>query len=241
MLSLFSPALAFVAGVLSILSPCVLPLVPIVLGSAQSRHRWGALALGAGLTASFTVVGLFAATIGYSIGLDADFFRRVGGVTLLAVGLILVTPAFQRAVTSAISPMSARVASGLGGFDEHGLWGQAALGGLMGLVWSPCVGPTLGAAALLAAQGRDLVHVAVVMAAFGLGAAAPLVAIGMISAEGLRRWRERMRTAGESGKRLLGLALGVLGLLMISGLDRVLESRLIDLSPDWLTRLTTSL
>lgn len=240
MLSLFSPALAFVAGVLSILSPCVLPLVPIVLGSAQSRHRWGALALGAGLTASFTVVGLFAATIGYSIGLDADFFRRVGGVIMLAVGLVLLTPALQRAIAGAVNPWSARAASRLGGIDERGLWGQAALGGVMGLVWAPCVGPTLGAAALLAAQGRDLAQVAVVMSAFGMGAAAPLVAIGMISAEGLRRWRERMRTAGEGGKRLLGLALGVLGLLMISGLDRVLESRLIDLSPDWLTHLTTS-
>lgn len=241
MLSLFSPALAFVAGVLSILSPCVLPLVPIVLGSAQSRHRWGALALGAGLTASFTVVGLFAATIGYSIGLDADFFRRIGGVIMLAVGLVLLTPSLQRAIAGAVNPWSARAAGTLGGIGERGLWGQAALGGVMGLVWAPCVGPTLGAAALLAAQGRDLAQVAVVMSAFGVGAAAPLVAIGMVSAEGMRRWRERMRTAGESGKRLLGLALGILGLLMISGLDRVLESRLIDLSPDWLTRLTTSL
>lgn len=240
MLSAFSPALAFLAGVLSILSPCVLPLVPIVLGGAQSRHRWGALALGGGLTLSFTVVGLFVATIGFSIGLDADLFRRIGGVLLAGVGLVLLTPILQQAVAAAAGPLAARASGGLGRLDEAGLWGQAAIGGAMGLVWSPCVGPTLGAASLLAAQGRDLGQVALVMAAFGVGAATPLVLIGLVSAEGLRRWRERVRSGGERGKRLLGSVLVALGILMVSGLDRAIEARLVDLSPDWLTRLTTS-
>ena len=69
--------LAFVAGVLSILSPCVLPILPIVLGAAASEHRFGPAALAAGLSASFVVIGLFAATIGYSIGLDLGVFRNV--------------------------------------------------------------------------------------------------------------------------------------------------------------------
>lgn len=241
MLSAFSPLLAFAAGVLSILSPCVLPLVPIVLGGAQSRHRWGALALGGGLTVSFTVVGLFVATVGFSIGLDADLFRRIGGVLLAGVGLVLLTPVLQQAVAAAAGPLATRASGGLGRFDEAGLWGQAALGGAMGLVWSPCVGPTLGAAALLAAQGRDLGQVTLVMVAFGVGAATPLVLIGLVSAEALRRWRERMRSGGERGKRLLGSVLVVLGILMVSGLDRTIEARLVDLPPHWLTRLTTSI
>lgn len=241
MLSAFSPLLAFAAGVLSILSPCVLPLVPIVLSGAQSRHRWGALALGAGLTVSFTVVGLFVATVGFSVGLDADLFRRIGGVLLAGVGLVLLTPVLQQAFAAAAAPLAGRASGGLGRLDEAGLWGQAAIGGVMGLVWSPCVGPTLGAAALLAAQGRDLGQVALVMAAFGAGAAAPLVALGLVSGEGLRRWRDRMRSGGDTGKRLLGLLLLAMGVLMVSGLDRALETRLVELSPEWLTRLTTSI
>jgi cytochrome c biogenesis protein CcdA len=63
-----SLGLAFMAGVLSILSPCVLPILPIVLGAAASEHKWGPTALAAGLAASFVVIGLFVATIGYSIG-----------------------------------------------------------------------------------------------------------------------------------------------------------------------------
>jgi len=67
--------LAFLAGILSILSPCVLPLLPIVLGTAQAEHRLGPVALAAGLAVSFTAIGLFVATIGFAIGLDTDVFR----------------------------------------------------------------------------------------------------------------------------------------------------------------------
>src|ERR1700685_3444702 len=81
--------LGFLAGALSTLSPCVLPLVPVLLASAVNAHRWGALALGAGLALSFTIVGIFLATLGASLGLDPDTFRVVGAVTLTVFGLIL--------------------------------------------------------------------------------------------------------------------------------------------------------
>jgi cytochrome c-type biogenesis protein len=76
-------ALAFVAGVLSILSPCVLPILPIVLGAAASEHRWGPAALAAGLAVSFVAIGLFAATVGYSIGLDSELFRNVAATLMI--------------------------------------------------------------------------------------------------------------------------------------------------------------
>src|SRR5213080_1775835 len=88
-------ALAFVAGVLSILSPCVLPILPIVLGAAASKHRWGPAALAAGLAVSFVAIGLFAATVGYSIGLDAGLFRNVAAALMIAAGVVLLVPRFQ--------------------------------------------------------------------------------------------------------------------------------------------------
>ena len=66
--------LAFGASIVSILSPCVLPILPIVLGAA-SEHRFGPAVPAAGLAISFVVIGLFAATIGYTIGLDLGFFE----------------------------------------------------------------------------------------------------------------------------------------------------------------------
>jgi cytochrome c-type biogenesis protein len=67
--------LAFLAGLLTVLSPCVLPLLPIVFGAAASAHRLGPVALAAGVAISFVAIGLFIATIGFSIGLDAGLFR----------------------------------------------------------------------------------------------------------------------------------------------------------------------
>ena len=88
-------AFAFVAGVLSILSPCVLPLLPIVLGAAVCEHRFGPAALSGGVALSFTIIGLFIATIGFAIGLDGDVLRSASAVLLIAIGIILLVPAAQ--------------------------------------------------------------------------------------------------------------------------------------------------
>ena len=77
--------LAFLAGILSVLSPCVLPLLPIVLGAAQAEHRLGPAALAVGLALSFTVIGLFVATVGFAIGLDSDVFRILSAMVLIGV------------------------------------------------------------------------------------------------------------------------------------------------------------
>src|SRR5215475_12515273 len=90
-----SPALALVAGMLSVMSPCVLPLLPIVLGAAASQRKWGPAALAIGLAASFVAIGMFVATIGFAVGLDADVFRYAAAVLMVAVGLVLMLPGFQ--------------------------------------------------------------------------------------------------------------------------------------------------
>jgi len=87
---------ALLAGVLSTLSPCVLPLLPLVLGAAVSEHRLGPAALAAGLAVSFVAIGLFVATIGFSIGLDAGIFRGVAALLLLAGGVVLMVPRLQQ-------------------------------------------------------------------------------------------------------------------------------------------------
>jgi len=77
------------------------------------------------------------------------------------------------------------------------------------------------------------------MFAFGIGAALPLIAIGLGSREALSRWRNRLLAAGGVGKLLMGGTLVVLGLFIITGLDRRVEALLVDASPAWLTALTT--
>ncbi|MBE7196427.1 MAG: sulfite exporter TauE/SafE family protein [Parafilimonas terrae] len=233
--------LAFLAGILSVLSPCVLPLLPLVLGAAASEHRLGPAALAAGLALSFVAIGLFVATVGFAIGLDAGVFRLAAAILLVLVGLVLMVPRAQTRLAAAAGPVSDWTERRFGGFSTAGLAGQFGVGLLLGAVWSPCVGPTLGAASLLASQGRDLGTVALTMLLFGLGAALPLLILGTLSREVLMRWRDRMMGLGKGVKAALGLILVATGLMIATGLDKAAETALVNASPDWLTALTTRL
>jgi cytochrome c-type biogenesis protein len=234
-----SLALAFVAGVLSILSPCVLPILPIVLGAAASENRWGPVVLAMGLAVSFVAIGLFVATIGYSLGLNPDVLRNVAAALMIAVGTILLVPRFQARLAVAGAPLANWSDRHFGGARQGGLTGQVSAGLLLGAVWSPCVGPTLGAASILAAQGRNLGEVGTTMLAFGLGAAFPLAALGLLSREVLLRWRARLAAGGARAKAAFAIVLVSVGVLVLTGLDRRIETFAVDRSPQWLTDLTT--
>ena len=235
-----SPILAFVAGILSILSPCVLPILPIVLGTAASSHRQGPLALAAGLSLSFVAIGLILATAGHSIGLDADRLRYVAAALIVVVGVVLLLPPLQARLAAAAGPIGNWADGKLATERTNGLAGQFWIGVLLGAVWSPCVGPTLGAASLLAAQGKDLGQVALTMFTFGVGAAFPLLGLGWLSREAMVRWRGTLLSAGHGLKSALGLLLVIIGVLILSGADKKLEAFLVDASPQWLTNITTS-
>jgi cytochrome c-type biogenesis protein len=234
-----SAGIALLAGMLSTLSPCVLPLIPMVLGAALSEHRFGPVALAAGLAGSFVAIGLFLATIGYAIGLDDGHFRMLAAMLLVAVGLVMLVPAWQTQFALAAGPISGWADSRLRSFATTGLRGQLALGLLLGVVWSPCVGPTLGAASVLASQGRSLGEVAAVMTAFGAGAALPLLILGLVSREAMMRWRGHLQGVGKGGKIALGSLLVISGVLILTGLDKRIETLLVEFSPRWLTELTT--
>ena len=227
---------AFAAGSLSILSPCVLPLVPVVLGTAASKGRYGPILLAAGLVLSFVVIGMFVSLVGFSIGLDGKFFRLIAAVMLIAIGLLLAVPYLQRQFAVASGPVGNWVDQRFGSGEAGGQFG---IGLLLGAVWSPCVGPTLGAASLLAAQGQNLAQVAITMMSFGLGVAVPLVIIGMMSRELLMRWRGRMLSSGLVVRSVLGGLFVFTGVMIITGQDKFLEATLVDASPEWLTTLTT--
>ena len=234
-----SVALALLAGLISTLSPCVLPLIPIVIGTALSAHRFGPVALAAGLALSFVTIGLFIATVGFAAGLDQELFRSIAAVLLILVGGVLLMPRLQLQLAAAAAPIGNWASEKAGGFSTYGLAGQFAVGVMLGAVWSPCVGPTLGAASVLAARGENLTVVAMTMFAFGIGAALPLLAIGAMSRSALGRWRARLFAAGNGGKILMGIMLVVIGAFIITGTDKRIETMLVEASPAWLTEWTT--
>lgn len=236
-----SLAFAFTAGSLSTLSPCVLPLLPAILTGAASQHRFGPLALAGGLALSFAAISLFVATVGYGLGLTGEVFRVIGGSLMAGIGTVLLFPAAQTRWAIVSGPVQSWTESRFGSLSTNGLRGQFALGVLLGAVWSPCVGPTLGAASLMAARGENLGIVAAITLVFAVGAAAPILLLGVLSRKAWSGWTKRMAKTGSAGKLVFGGILVVAGLLILTGTDKVVEAFLVGISPEWLTALTTSL
>ncbi len=239
MISIGALTFALLAGVLSSLSPCVLPILPIVLGSSVATHRFGPAALAAGLALSFTVIGLLVATIGFSLNVDGGLFQSAGAALLVLFGIVLMVPSLQARFATTAGPLSNWMEQRFGGFSTAGLSGQFGLGLLFGAVWTPCVGPTLGAASLMAAKGQNLFQVAFVMLIFGIGAALPLLVLGTVSRATFMRWREKLAGSSYRGKMLLGGLMVAFGFLILTGLNQTIETYLVANTPDWLLQLTT--
>ena len=231
--------LGYAAGALSTLSPCVVPLLPILVASALAEHRFGLLALAAGLALSFTVAGLFVATIGVSLGIDGTLLHRLAGALLIVFGAVMAVPMLQRGFAAATARLSTHGGAVLGRVGGRGWRGQFVVGMLLRVVWTPCVGPTLGAASTLAAGGGQLGSVAALMLVFGLGAATPLVVLGSLSQRVAGAPGRVGLGVAERARRVLGACLMLVGAVIVAGLDRGIETWLVERSPDWLTQLTT--
>lgn len=231
-LDLTSIPLAALAGMLSILSPCVWPLVPAVMSSAATGGNRGPWFLAAGLSLSFAVAGTILAFVLLNSGLDQEIIRTIAALMLLVMAAVLLLQPVGDWVTRQLTLISARF-GGLGQGEASSAAGQFSVGALLGLVWLPCIGPTLGAAVALASLGQSMPLAFTVMLAFGLGCAAVLLIAGLFSAKVLQRWRPGVLSNASRGKKLLGIVLAMLGIMVLSGVDKVLETWALQVLPDW--------
>lgn len=231
--------LAFLAGALTTINPCVLPLLPIVFASALASGKLGPVALVAGLVTSFTLLGVAIAAAGDVFGLSERVLRSISAVLFIAIGIVLIVPALEKrfsALFAGIGSSSAALASRASAF---GLMGQFAIGLLLGAVWSPCSGPALGAAIALAAQSGGVPQAMLRMAVFGLGTASILLLLAFGSRALVMQRRERLAKIAPAAKRIAGALFLVLGIAALTGLDKIIETKLLDVTPDWLVTLTT--
>ena len=229
----------FLAGLLSTLSPCVLPIIPILLGSATNAHPRAPFALAGGLALSYALIGTTLAWAGSALDIDDSIFRNVAAAILGLLGLVLISGSLQQRFATATSGIGDAGNTLISRMRLDGLWGQFAIGLVLGVVWSPCVGPTLGAAVVLASQGSHLPQVALLMGIFGLGAALPVVALAYVSRGAMLKMRGKLMQAGKTGKMILGAIMIALAVMILSGTDKPVETWLVDHSPAWLTKLTT--
>lgn len=236
---LASLALAFVAGLVTILNPCVLPLVPIIIATALGRSRWGPAALVGGLVLSFSIFGLLVLAFGFSIGLDERLLRLAVGGLLVLAGVVLLVPGAQMALSAAGAPISGAGQRLLGRTGGDGALGQFVVGLLLGVVWAPCVGPTLGIAIAAASQGGNLLSAFGIFLIFGLGVATSILAFAYGSRKALGQRGKSLQSLARYAKPLLGGAVLLAGLLVVTGFDRMIEALALDVLPQSLVEFTT--
>lgn len=238
-ISLSSLFFSSLAGFLTTLSPCVLPILPIIVSSSVSKSKFGLFTLALGLAISFSIIGTFISSIAFAIGLQGDTLKYVAGVLMLIIGIWLLSNKLQELISSKLHILSGGANQALSKFNVDSNLGQFFVGLLLGIVWIPCVGPTLGAAMSLASQGSNLGEVFITMIVFSISAVIPLIIIGLISRKGFKKNRERIGNIGNIGRKIMGITLTLIAILVLSGYDKALESILTDISPEWLTDITT--
>ncbi len=231
---------AWLAGVLTLINPCVLPLLPVIIAGALQGHKHGPLYMAAGLTVAFTVVGVLITAFGHLIGLNASTINTVAAVMMVVFGVILLLPKAQEKLATAASPLASGANERMAKVNTQGALGQFTIGLLLGAVWSPCVGPTLGGAIGLAASGENLLQATLTMLAFGIGVSTILLLLSFGSRELLTRRRDRLMRWMPWAKPIMGIALVFVGVALLMRWNHAIDAWLLDIMPAWLQDLSVS-
>jgi cytochrome c-type biogenesis protein len=218
--------IAFLAGMLSFLSPCVLPLVPtylLYLGGDKGRPIRNALFFVMGFSAIFIALGLPFTLLGSLLLGSRDLLSKVGGVALVLFGLYMLglKPAF---LTQAVNLRYQG--------DTQTPWGAFVLGVVLGLGWTPCIGPVLGAIYTLTAAGGGVSP----LLAYALGLAIPFLLVALF-AERVRVFLRQAARLSHAFEVTAGVVLILIGVLLVTDRFSLLNSYLLKITPQWLLDL----
>ena len=232
---------AYLAGLLTLINPCVLPVLPIVLVSALNANRLGPVALAAGMSVSFVVFGVLVTAFGSAIGLTQDKLAQIGAMLMIAFGVVLIVPMFAARFETATAGIAAGADARMGAVSPSGMRGQFIGGLLLGAVWSPCIGPTLGGAIALASQGENLGYVTLIMVCFALGVSTLILGLGLGAREAIRARAQSLRGLAERSKTILGITFLLVGAMLYFQLHHYIEGWLLNVMPIWLQDLSVAL
>ena len=225
--------LSLFAGSLTTLSPCVFPILPLVIGGAVQANRLAPLAMGTGMATSFALIGIVLGALGPALGIDSDSVRIFGAWLLIAFGLVMLVPQLNRRFTEWMLP----IASGANAASTR--LDGGSLGGALGFVWSPCSGPLLASALTLVASDGGAVRGGIILGLFGIGAAIPLVAVAYASRSGFNAARGWVLQRIDGIRKAFGVFILLTGIAILSGADKWLEARVVAILPDAWVGATT--
>ena len=206
---------AFVAGIVTAISPCVLPVLPLVLAGGATGGPRRPFAVIAGLVVSFTVFSLTAAALLTALGLPDDLLRNLAIGVVLVVGLALVWPR--------LGDLRGRPFYALARRPPGDSGGGFVLGLSLGLLFTPCAGPVIAAVATVAATQQLTVSAFLITLAYGLGAGVVLLGVALAARRGLSLGP--VRAHAPAIRRALGVAVLAVAVLMVYGVDKRLQTR----------------
>jgi len=230
--------LGYIAGLLTLINPCVLPVLPIAIASSFSAHRQGPLALAAGMSVAFVTLGITVSTIGYSVGLDEETIAQGAAVMMIIFGSVLLVPQINEKFATATAGFSSKADMTMNELEDNGLRSQFLGGILLGAIWSPCIGPTLGGAISLASQGSNLVYAGSIMTAFAMGISTVILLLAYGARNVIKQRQESLRKLAAKAKPIMGITFILVGLMIFFKFHHVIETALLDIMPTWLLDLS---
>lgn len=229
---------AFLAGIVTILSPCILPALPIVLSGTIAGDKRKPLGLVVGFILSFTFFTLFLTTIVNILGISADILRNLAAFIIALFGLTLIFPQFQAMFERLVSPLTSRTVTPNNGVPEKsGFLSGFLLGIGLGLVWTPCVGPILGSVIALAATSKITSQSIFITLAYSLGTAIPLLAITFGGRQLLLKFNW-LTAKTSSIQKVFGILMILTAILIYFHLDTRFQSFVLQKFPAYGTGLT---
>lgn len=230
----------YLAGILTLLNPCVLPVLPIVLAASLQANRYGPLAIAAGLSVSFVTLGMLVATVGHSIGLTEERLSQIGSIMMMVFGVLLLVPQLNTRFALATDSLSANANQTLNTLPTDTTKSHFLGGLLLGAVWSPCIGPTLGGAISLASQGQHLLWALAIMVSFALGVSTIIIALGFGTGEALRSRQSSLHRLASRAKPIMGIAFLAVGAMIFFKIHHMIDAWLVSVLPYWFQDLSTN-
>ena len=227
-------AFSFLAGVVTILSPCILPVLPIVLTSSIAGGKNRPLGVVLGFVLSFTFFTLFLTAVVRAIGISSDLLRSVSVLIILLFGIALILPKFQIFLERLFVKLASFVpkTSGKSGFS-----GGLIMGVSIGLLWTPCVGPILGSVIALAVTGAVTGTALAITLSYSLGTAGPMLAIVYGGRSLLNRVPWLLKNTGKIQK-VFGVLMIITAVGIYFNFDRNFQAYILDKFPNYGTGLT---
>ncbi len=223
---------AFISGIVTILSPCILPVLPIVLsGSVGGKRK--AVGVVVGFVASFSIFTLALSALVQTFNIPGDTLRLVAVIVLVAFGVSMAIPSIQMKLEGLLS----RLVRSKGSSQKSGFTGGLLTGLSLGLVWTPCVGPIMASVITLAVSQQIDGGAVVLVVSYSLGTSLPMFAIMIGGRTLLNRFPKLAAKTGEI-QRIFGIVLIVVALLIGFGVDRRFQSFILDAFPNYGTGLT---